>query len=140
MKNNPSNDETGVRAIVSAFEAAWNQHDMNAFATLFISDADFVNIFGMRWLGREAIKQAHAAVHATMFKTSTLKTGDTTVRFLTPDVAIARSVWSLAGITAANGQLAATRTGILTHVLMRADGHWLITLSQNTDIVTPPGG
>ena len=140
MKKYQSNDETGVHAIVSAFEAAWNHHDMNALAMLFARDADFVNIFGVRWIGREAIKQAHAAAHATVFKTSTLKIGDTTIRFLKPDVATARSVWSLAGMTAENGRVAATRTGILTHVLERTDEHWLIVASQNTDIVTPPGG
>src|ERR1700731_1593608 len=74
----------------------------------------------------EEIKKAHAASHATIFKTSTLKLGETTVRFLKPDVATARSVWILSGQMSANGQVAPTRTGILTHVLVRTDGHWLI--------------
>jgi len=74
-----------------------------------------------------------------MFKTSTLKIGDTTVRFLKADVATARSVWTLSGITSATGQLAPTRTGILTHVLERIDGQWLIVLTQNTDISIPGG-
>jgi uncharacterized protein (TIGR02246 family) len=135
--NNQSNDEVGVRAIVNGFEVAWNHHDMNAFAALFATDADFVNVVGMRWVGREAIRQHHAASHATIFKTSTLKIGDTTVRFLKPDVAIARSVWALSGMTSENGQVAAARAGILTHVLLKTDGHWLIVASQNTDIVKP---
>jgi uncharacterized protein (TIGR02246 family) len=88
-------------------------------------------------VGREAIKKAHAASHATIFKMSTLKIGDTTVRFLKPDVAVARSVWALSGMTSENGQVAPTRTGILTHVLIRTDGHWLIVETQNTDIVKP---
>jgi uncharacterized protein (TIGR02246 family) len=132
-----SNDEVGVRAIVARFEDAWNRHDMDALATLFATDADFVNVVGMRWVGREEIKKAHAASHATIFKTSTLKIGETTIRFLKPDVATARSVWTLSGLISANGQVAATRTGILTHVLVRTDGNWLIVLTQNTDIATP---
>jgi uncharacterized protein (TIGR02246 family) len=106
---------------------------------LFATDADFVNVIGMRSVGRNAIRQHHAASHATIFKSSTLKIGDTTLRFLKADVATARSVWALSGITPEPGQLAATRTGILTHVLARIDGHWLIVLTQNTDI-TRPGG
>ena len=133
------NDEAGVSAIVHGFEDAWNRHDMDAFAKLFASDADFVNVIGMRWVGRDAIKQHHAASHATIFRTSTLKIGDTTVRFLKPDVATARSVWTLSGMTSANGQVAPARTGILTHVLARIDGHWLIVLTQNTDIAKPGG-
>ena len=135
--DNQSNYEVGVRAIVNEFEVAWNHHDMDALAMLFANDADFVNVIGRRWVGREAIKKAHAASHATIFKMSTLKIGDTTVRFLKPDVAVARSVWALSGMTSENGQVAPTRTGILTHVLIRADGHWLIVETQNTDIVKP---
>ena len=133
------NDEAGVNAVVRGFEDAWNRHDMDAFAMLFATDADFVNVVGMRWVGRDAIKQHHAASHATIFKSSTLKIGDTTVRFLKADVATARSVWTLSGITSESGQLSPTRTGILTHVIARIDGHWLIVLTQNTDI-TKPGG
>jgi len=131
------NDEVGVRTVVNGFEDAWNRHDMSALAMLFATDADFVNVIGMRWVGREEIKKAHSASHATIFKTSTLKLGETTVRFLKPDVATARSVWTLSGQISANGQVAPTRTGILTHVLVRTDGHWLIVLSQNTDIARP---
>ena len=130
-------DEAGVNAVVHEFEDAWNHHDMDAFARLFAIDADFVNVIGMRWVGRDAIKEHHAASHATIFKSSTLKIGDTSLRFLKADVATARSVWTLSGITSESGQLAPTRTGILTHVLVRIDGHWLIALTQNTDITKP---
>jgi uncharacterized protein (TIGR02246 family) len=134
---NPSNDEAGVRALVSRFEGAWNRHDLEALASLFADDVDFVNVVGMRWVGRNAIEQHHAASRAAIFKTSTLKIQDTTVRFLKPDVATACFVWTLSGMTLKNGQIAPTRTGILTHVLVRADGHWLILLSQKTDIAHP---
>ena len=132
------NDEAGVNAVVRGFEDAWNRHDMDAFAMLFATDADFVNVVGMRWVGRDAIKQHHAASHATIFKSSTLKIGDTTLRFLKADVATARSIWTLSG-TSESGQLSPTRTGILTHVIARIDGHWLIVLTQNTDIAKPGG-
>lgn len=127
--NQQINDEAGVNAVVHGFEDAWNRHDMDAFALLFAPDADFVNVIGMRWVGREAIKQHHAANHETIFKSSTLKIGDTTLRFLKADVATARSVWTLSGITSPSGQPVPTRTGILTHVLARTDGHWLIVLT-----------
>jgi uncharacterized protein (TIGR02246 family) len=133
------NDEAGVNAVVHGFEDAWNRHDMDAFAALFATDADFVNVIGMRWVGRDAIKQHHAASHATIFKSSTLRIENTTVRFLNADVATARSMWILSGITSETGQLAPSRTGILTHVLERIDGHWLIVLTQNTDIAKPGG-
>ena len=131
------NDEVGVSAVVRGFEDSWNHHDMDALAALFASDADFVNVIGMRWVGRDAIRQHHAASHATIFKSSTLKIGNTTVHFLKADVATARSEWTLSGITSETAQLAPTRTGILTHVLEKIDGRWLIVLTQNTDIAKP---
>lgn len=133
------NDEVGVNAVVHGFEDAWNRHDMDAFAMLFATDADFVNVIGVRWVGRGAIKQHHAASHATIFKSSTLKIGDTALRFLKTDVATARSVWTLLGISSETGQVVPPRTGILTHVLTKIDGHWLIALTQNTDIANPGG-
>jgi uncharacterized protein (TIGR02246 family) len=133
----PSNDELAVRTVVHGFEDAWNHHDMDALASLFAADADFVNVIGIRWIGREAIKQAHAATHATIFKNSALSIGDTTIRFLTPDIAIARSLWSLTGQTERNGKVGPKRTGILTHVIVKTAGHWLIVMSQNTDVVNP---
>jgi uncharacterized protein (TIGR02246 family) len=133
------NDEIGVNAVVHGFEDAWNRHDMDAFGALFATDADFVNVIGIRWVGRDAIKQHHAASHATIFKSSTLKIGNTTVRFLKADVATARSEWTLSGITSEAGQLAPTRAGILTNVLEKIDGRWFIVLTQNTDIAKPAG-
>lgn len=55
------------------------------------------------------------------------------------DVATARSEWTLSGITSETGQLIPARTGILTHVLEKIDGRWLIVLTQNTDIAKPGG-
>ena len=131
------NDEAGVNAVVHRFEDAWNRHDMEDFAKLFASDADFVNVIGMRWIGREEIKKSHVESHATMFKSSTLEIGTTTLRFLKEDIATARSAWRLSGITFGAGQTAPPRSGILTNVLVRIGEHWLIVLTQNTDITKP---
>jgi uncharacterized protein (TIGR02246 family) len=131
-------DEQGVQVVVQGFADAWNRHDMEAFSALFAEDADFVNVRGARWIGRRAIREAHAASHATVFKESRLAMAETTVRFPGADVAVARTVWKLIGHTSRDGQPAAERTGILTNVLARRDGRWEIVVSQNTDIVPPP--
>jgi uncharacterized protein (TIGR02246 family) len=128
-----------VHAVIHEFQNAWNRHDMEAFAKIFAADADFVNVFGMRWIGRDAIKHHHTASHATIFRSSALEIQDTTLLFLKPDVATARSLWTLSGMTSGSGDLPPPRTGILTNVLVRIDGHWLIVLTQNTDITTPGG-
>jgi uncharacterized protein (TIGR02246 family) len=135
----PAADEQAVTAVIRAFEEAWNRHDMDSFASLFLDDADFVNVLGSRWIGRTAIREAHAATHATIFKHSRLHMKETSVRFLKPDVAVARSLWDLTGHSTPTGEIAPPRKGILTNVLMKEKGRWRIVVSQNTDVV-PAGG
>lgn len=125
-----------VRLLIADFERAWNSHDMDAFASLFTDDADFVNVEGTRWLGRSAIKDAHAFVHKTILRQSRLTIVDTTIRQLSPDVIVARSNWRLEGQTTMKGEPVPGRTGILTHVLVRSGSSWRIAVTQNTDIVS----
>ena len=129
-------DERSIRQIVTAFEDAWNRHDMEAFAELFADDADFVNVVGMWWKGRSEIKAAHIASHETMFRNSRLSFRDSNVRFFTSDIAIVRSTWDLVGHVTPLGDSLPPRQGILTHVVTRQRGGWLIVSSQNTDIAT----
>lgn len=137
LHSGAAEDETAVRSVVRGLEEAWNRHDMDAFARLFADDADFVNVIGARWIGRPAIKEAHQATHTTIFKNSRLRVGETSVKFLTPDVAVARSVWDLEGHTSPAGDAQAARKGILTNVLQKKEGSWYVVVAQNTDIVVP---
>jgi uncharacterized protein (TIGR02246 family) len=50
--------------LTSSLAAAWNQHDMRAFAGLFHDDAAFVNVAGVYLQGRGEIERTHAAAHA----------------------------------------------------------------------------
>jgi uncharacterized protein (TIGR02246 family) len=124
-----------ARAAVSSFEHAWNAHDMDAFAELFTEDADFVNVGGTRWQSRARIKEVHAAMHATGFKTSHLTIVDTTIKALSPDVVVARSLWRLEGQLTQRGTPDTPRQGLLTNILVRQGPAWKIAVTQNTDIV-----
>jgi uncharacterized protein (TIGR02246 family) len=70
-----------------------------------------------------------------MFKDSTVTVLETSVRFLKPDVAVARTLWELVGMIAPQGDVVPPRNGIWTNVLVKDDGRWAIVASQNTDIV-----
>ena len=131
-------EDQAVLEIVRRLETSWNAHDMDAFGELFADDADFVNVFGMRWRDKKTIREEHRALHNSVFRKSTLTTRDTTVSFPAPDVAIARSSWDLVGLMSLTGEPQPDRRGILTHVLKKRKGQWVIILSQNTDIVPRP--
>lgn len=131
-------DEAGVRAVASGFVDDWNRHDMKAFAALFAEDADFVNVIGLRWRGRAEIQKEHEALHATRMKSSHLAAVETSVRFLRPDVAVVHVRWELTGDTGLEGTPLPPRKGVLMHVIVKTRDKWLITVSQNTDIVPLP--
>ena len=113
-------DPQDARAVVRAFEQAWNQHDMEALGALFRDDADFVNVEGSRWHGRTAIQEAHAFAHGTIFKQSRLTFDDSTAIQLGTDVVVTRSAWRLEGQVTMKGAPVPPRAGILTLVLVRA--------------------
>jgi ketosteroid isomerase-like protein len=141
----PSNEED-VRKFVFGFVTAWNQHDMEAFGKLFAADADFVNVVGVRWKGGESIQLHHAWSHGTIprdtpgfeksdphygiFKTSTLQFTKIDVRFLRNDVAVALVDSELVG----DARIPNPRQGVLTLVLIRQAGSWLIAAAQNTEV------
>lgn len=124
-----------VVAVVSAFAEAWNRHDMAGFADLFAADAEFVNVVGIWWKGKESIRKAHEFAHASMFRHSRLSILATEVRFPVAPLAIARSIWSMQGHVAPDGAALPPRSGVLMNVLRKSAGSWEIIDSQNTDIV-----
>lgn len=124
-----------VTRVAGAFAEAWNRHDMDAFARLFAPDAEFVNVVGLWWKGRDQIREAHEVTHKTLFKDSRLTILETAVRFPAEKFAIARSHWRLEGHTSPDGQALPSRTGLLVNVLTSDGGDWSIIDSQNTDII-----
>ena len=62
---------------------------MKAFTELFAEDAEFVNVVGLWWKGRDEIRKAHEFTHAKMFKDSQLTISEASVRFPADTIAIA---------------------------------------------------
>ena len=142
-------DEEEVRKAVKAREEAWDRHDMEAFAKLFAPDADYVNVVGKWTKGRRAIQISHAYLHGTIsvdtpdvavprqrygtFKTSTLRLSQIDVRFLRKDVAVTHESWEMVD----DAHTLSPRKFVLTAVLTREDGVWLVAALQDTEIKPP---
>jgi uncharacterized protein DUF4440 len=145
-----SNDEEGVRKVISDQSKAWNEHNMDAFANLFTTDADYINPVGRHTKGREAIRITHAFLHGTIpvdtpgvqvpramygrFKSTTSRNKEVEVRFLRKDIAVAHVMWEMIGDAEANH----LRRGIFTLVLDRQGGTWLVAAAQDTEIPSKP--
>ena len=141
------NDVEDVRKVVAEFATTWNRHDLDAFGKLFAPDADFVNVAGVLWTGRQSIQAQHAYSHGTIpadspgfseedrryygiFKSSTLRFDQIDVRFLRKEVAIAHVNWELLD----DARTQNPRRGVFIFVLTRQNAAWLITAAQNTEI------
>jgi uncharacterized protein (TIGR02246 family) len=133
-----------ITQVVAALSDSWNRHDMASYAAQFTEDADFVNVIGMHWRGRPEIEARHEDVHRTIFRNSTLRTLDHSMRLLNPGVVLAHIRWEMTGHESPPGApfSANVRHGIITGVFVQQEGRWLIAAFQNTDIVPLqlPGG
>jgi uncharacterized protein (TIGR02246 family) len=127
----------------SDFADAWNRHDMDEFASLFATDANFVNVVGIWWKNRSEIEGAHRATHETIFRDSRLEGDVSSVAQLAPGLAAVHYTWALTGAHAPDGSSAGVRKGILLLIVQQGPSGWLIKVAQNTDIVpgmiAPPG-
>ena len=94
----PSADaKSQIANLIDVLSESWNRHDMATYAAQFTEDADFVNVIGMHWRGRPEIEARHADVHGTIFRNSTLRTFDNSLRLLGPGIVLAHIKWEMTG-------------------------------------------
>jgi uncharacterized protein (TIGR02246 family) len=131
----PSTDRAALENIVRQLEAAWNANDGSAFAAPFAADADFVNVRGDHFCGRETIAAGHSAIFRTIYAGSTNQYTLEGARLLRPEVALAR-VYAV--MDAPRGPLAGRNRARFSLVLTKQDGKWEIAALHNT-LEVPPG-
>ncbi len=118
--------------LVARFEAAWNCHDTRELASLFAVDAEFVNVAGLWWRGRDQIEAALVRYHASAYKSSVLSVRISTAKVLSPEMALVICQWDLVGQRGAGGVLCPPEQGVLSWMLTRNIDNWQVSVSQNT--------
>jgi uncharacterized protein (TIGR02246 family) len=108
-------------------------HDVDALALLFREDGTFVNVVGTYERGREEIQHLHAAIHASFYKDSAIRSEVLDARELVPSVFVAHVASALEGDARARGQ---TTRHLATYVIERRAGSWKFTEAHNTRIVS----
>lgn len=124
-------DVAAVRAVVLQQADAWNRHDAAAYSALFTADCDVVNIVGWWWKSRAEMQAKLTRAFSSVFRESTLTFDGVSVKFLTPEVAVAHATWRMTGMHMPPG-IPPPDHGIQTLVLTRHDGTWRIAEFQNT--------
>jgi uncharacterized protein (TIGR02246 family) len=128
--------QSGPEETVSGLMAAWNLKDAQAFASQFTEDATFVNVNGALWIGKKDIEDRHAK--AGIFKSSHADIKPDSVRLFRPDIALVHVSWTITG----DPRDPQPRSYLMTMVVSKRDGRWLIVAAQNGSAVdrsTLPG-
>ncbi len=123
-------------SIPTVFVEAWNARDPDTLAMLFEEDADFVNVVGLWWHDREAIRRAHAYGLTRIFGDSTATLGRVKLRMLSADIAVVHARMHLEGQTPGEGvERPHRRMTIFSFVVHRTAHGWRCVSAQNTDVV-----
>ena len=132
----PATAQTSPKDIPTQYARAWNDRNPDALALLFEEDAEFVNVTGVCWHDRESIRKAHASRLGRVFNTSTLAIAETTVKLLTPEVAVVHARMTLSGEEPAGAVTQpGPRTTIASFVVHRAGDRWLCASAHHTDVI-----
>jgi len=122
-----------------AFEAAWNDHDLEAFGRLFHDDATFVNRFGHYVRGVAEIVELHRPIHATIYSDSVLQNE------LIDAVRIGEGVvvmhfWSRLSVGAAHPSGPHIIDTLILAVLTCLNQTWRIQALENVTLTNPRTG
>jgi len=122
-----------------AFQAAWNAHDVAAFATLFHEDATFVNRFGHYVRGVDDIVALHRSIHETIYRDSTV---ENELIDATPAAEGAMIVhfWSRLRIGPAHPAGAHDIDTLILAVVTLRGGTWRIQALENVTLTDPRTG
>jgi uncharacterized protein (TIGR02246 family) len=132
-------DKQKVAGLVDEVEQAWNGHDMARFAACFAADADFVNVRGWWWKGREEIERNHALFHQTMFRDSTIRLELASAKEVGASVLVAHVRWWMVDHELSGPQQTSEpRVGIWTWVIRDRGETLEIVSSHNTDTMDVP--
>lgn len=127
---------TQPQDIAHRFVQAWNDRDPDALAELFEEDAEFVNVTGLWWHDRAAIREAHAYGLTRIFSESTLQLSDVRVKSLSDTVAVVHARMRLTGQTPPEGVAKVRpRRTIFSFVVRLGPAGWRCASAQNTDVV-----
>ncbi|MGA7914260.1 MAG: SgcJ/EcaC family oxidoreductase [Candidatus Acidiferrales bacterium] len=127
-------DKAKIVALVRSLENIWNHHRLEDLGKILAEDADWVNVVGMWWRGREDIVKAHKALHAGMFRETAMEQSDPEIRMISNDVAIATLTVRMGDYVTPDGQRMSGVVDRLTLVTVKGDGEWQISSGHNTAI------
>lgn len=123
--------EAANRALVDAYQSAWNSHDMSSIPDLVTNEVDWV-AGGGRGRGAERLQRGLTNLHSGKYKETVLTILDVDTAVLRPDLALVHIGWTLNGERDEKGGLVRPQEGLFTWVTVKDGPRWRIRSSVNS--------
>ena len=136
--NSKAADEEAIRKVVATYVDTWNQNDMESWGKLFTDDVDYVNRGGGWWRSNRENVEGHKRIHDHLVKQRQVMDYQSTVEnidFLAPGIALVHASWNWPSTRPPKGS--EEFKGMITMVLVKRGGAWLIRALQNTITTSP---
>jgi uncharacterized protein (TIGR02246 family) len=128
MPANRDADSTAIKQCVAAWEDAWNRHDAHATARSYVEDGDVSSTTGIPSHGWKELEDHYNDIFTTFLKDAQRTDTVKSIRFLTPDIASVDIDWQMMGAKTRDGKDAPNRKGLLTWIVTKRNGQWMITI------------
>lgn len=128
MPSSMDADSAAIKQCVAAWEDAWNRHDAHATATRYVEDGDFSSTTGIPSHGWKELEEHYNAIFTTFLKDAHRTDVVKSIRFLTPEIASVDIDWQMTGAKTRDGQDVPIRKGLLTWIVTKHNGQWMITI------------
>lgn len=135
--DNPA-DRAAIEQLIARTTEAFNRHDAKAFASYYTSDAWLVTVRGESMAGTAEIEKGLASIFQSRAQVVKLETIDVSIRFLTPETALAHVLNELSGLKSPGGEALPPHRELSLRVLVKKDGVWRVAAFHNT-MVRPFG-
>ncbi len=127
-----SDDEAAIRDLYHELMDAWNKGSGEAFAATFTENGDLIAFDGTHFKGRQEIAPFHQRLFETHLKGTRLVGKVTSLRFLSPDVALMHAIGGT--VMRGKSQPSPERDSIQTLVATKRGGDWRLAAFQNTRV------
>lgn len=140
----PEDTRNALHSILHQQEIDWNQGDGKGFAVAFADDAEFINIRGDLFRGKEMIADRHTFILTGPFRGSHVVITVRQYTELTPDIVIVEMDHTLTNYRSLPPGISPTSSGVLKtrmkYIAKRNNGQWQLIAGQNTAVspMTPP--
>ena len=130
----PAENKVEIEEVIQRFEDVWNSHRIAELGKLLTEDAEWINVVGMWWRGKENVVKAVEILHAGMFREVNTRLANREIREIAPGVVIVTVTQTMDEYETPDGRRMSGVVDRLTLVVVKKDGEWRITNGHNTTI------